>query len=824
MKSHVRYLVAVLLIPFAFLLPNMQRGTVMLPLDLLRHLQPFSNSIPASLQKIHNSSLSDLVTLYYPSVELLRSSDTFVPLWNPYSFFGVPALANAQNGTLFPLTWLFKCLSPGPATLALALGKFWISGIFGFLFFRRVGFQPLSSLLGSVGFMLCGHMIVWFGYPTSFPLSVWPFLMWALEGYVANARLRNLAWLAIAFGLLFIGGQPQTGFLIGIAAALYLCVRSALNRKTALRVWVGFAISGFLGLCLAAPQILPFLEYLRLSSASLIRGSMGHYGWKHYPWFTLLSWIMPRFFGDVRNDTFWGFSSLLGEAVYIGAIPLIFAIIGLFRRTEVKNYYWASVTVFLFGALGLYIRPLAAVYLSIPLLSSIDNNKLVGLVAFGLISFSVMGFEALLIDTNERRLIFVRFVWIAIIWMSFGGLVSYHFRDAIREMKLSTMEFRDGAWLAGLLITGCTVLWLRSHSRLSGRQAASLIVIVTLIDLFRIWIYYIPSYSEGDLIPGSRALAYLQENASNDRMIGVGDILPPEISILYRLQDARGYDGMTPYSYYCVSNNIDPGVHNLLRRMHALRPPAGKWTHYTLFYDSYAVYFDSADPKVKDDLARMDYWSSISKIEQPQLLSICGVRYILSKRGSDNPGGKAFRLVHQSDADVWENSKVLPRAYVATRPIAVKSDQAALAAISSPDFPYDRTAVIRIKEPVSTGAEPVGRDDGMLIPAKIQMYGAEKVQVQAAAPQGGWLILSDLYYPGWKATCDGNAADIFPGNYLFRAVRIPPGSHVVEFTYQPASFRIGCLLALSAGTVIVLLIVGNGAGRILRHRPIAAQA
>ncbi len=766
---------------------------------------------PPVLQKVHNPSLSDLVTLYYPSMELMRAGGSLTALWNPFSFLGVPALANAQNGTLFPFSWLFKVLAPSRAYLAIALAKMWFCGLFAFLFFRKAGFQASSAVLGSIGFMLCGHMIVWFGYPTSLPLTVWPFLMWALERFLVHSRLRDLAWLAIGFGLLFIGGQPQTGFLISASTALYLAVRSRERPGRIARVWIGFVVAALLGLCLAAPQILPFLEYLQVSSASAMRGTMGHYGWKHYPWYTLISWMMPRFFGDVRDGNFWGFSSLLGEAVYLGAAPLIFAIMGLFSFKKGGNFHKGALAVFLFGCLGLYIRPLAGLYLYVPLLSGIDNNKLVSMVAFGLIAFSVIGFEAILSESADYRKLMFKYAGIALVWLAFIAFGCYYFRDAIQTLQLTSVELREGAWVVAFLLAGGGILWLLKSARLSPRAAAGVILLVMLCDLFRIWFNYLPTCPENYLLPKSESVEFLQKNAGNSRILGMGEMLPPEISTLYRLQDMRGYDGMTPYSYYNFLGKVDPGIHNLLSKLQAWRPPAGKWTLSTLFFASYAVYLDSTDPKVKSDLSRIDYWSNgISSIQRPSLLSMSGVRYILSSKGASIPEGCGFKMVHQSDADVWENPNVLPRAYVVTGAVAAGSSEAALELISGKDFAFDKTAVITGREQDVTTAGSAGNSgDGKLVPAEIVAYGAERVQVRAVAPRDGWLILSDLFYPGWRATCDGQPVEIVPGNYLFRAVKIKAGTHTVDYNYQPASFRTGWILSLMAGITIIWMLIWN---------------
>lgn len=62
-------------------------------------------------------------------------------------------------------------------------------------------------------------------------------------------------------------------------------------------------------------------------------------------------------------------------------------------------------------------------------------------------------------------------------------------------------------------------------------------------------------------------------------------------------------------------------------------------------------------------------------------------------------------------------------------------------------------------------------------------------------PEGGWLVVRDLHWPGWKARVEGKAAPILPADGLFRAVALPPGRHEVEFRYRPASFLVGALLS-----------------------------
>ena len=53
------------------------------------------------------------------------------------------------------------------------------------------------------------------------------------------------------------------------------------------------------------------------------------------------------------------------------------------------------------------------------------------------------------------------------------------------------------------------------------------------------------------------------------------------------------------------------------------------------------------------------------------------------------------------------------------------------------------------------------------------------------APQGGFLVLNDAWYPWWRAEVDGRSADILKANVLFRAVAVMPGQHRVRFRFEP---------------------------------------
>jgi uncharacterized membrane protein YfhO len=70
-----------------------------------------------------------------------------------------------------------------------------------------------------------------------------------------------------------------------------------------------------------------------------------------------------------------------------------------------------------------------------------------------------------------------------------------------------------------------------------------------------------------------------------------------------------------------------------------------------------------------------------------------------------------------------------------------------------------------------------------------------RLHLQMTAAENGLLVLSDTYYPGWKAFVDGKETKIYRADYTFRAIPLNAGAHRVEFVYDPISFKLGTLFS-----------------------------
>ena len=99
---------------------------------------------------------------------------------------------------------------------------------------------------------------------------------------------------------------------------------------------------------------------------------------------------------------------------------------------------------------------------------------------------------------------------------------------------------------------------------------------------------------------------------------------------------------------------------------------------------------------------------------------------------------------------------------------------------------------------------------GVPVPAtRVEDLGPNGVRIVATAEAPSYVILDDFYHRGWTARVDGQPVRVFIANALFRAVAIEPGTHTIEFRFEPLSHLIG--LAISAASLLVaLLVIGWG--------------
>jgi len=164
----------------------------------------------------------------------------------------------------------------------------------------------------------------------------------------------------------------------------------------------------------------------------------------------------------------------------------------------------------------------------------------------------------------------------------------------------------------------------------------------------------------------------------------------------------------------------------------------------------------------------------------------------------------AYRLVHSGDVKIYENLENLPRAFVVHR---ARVSEVPLEAMKEEAFDPGQEVILS-QGPGGYLEEGKAQDRVSMV-----SYQPERVVVQAHLGAPGYLVLTDAYYPGWKALVDGRPAKIERADYYFRAVYLEEGEHTIEFVYAPLSFKVGVVISLAS---LAFVILGLGWG--LRRR------
>lgn len=83
------------------------------------------------------------------------------------------------------------------------------------------------------------------------------------------------------------------------------------------------------------------------------------------------------------------------------------------------------------------------------------------------------------------------------------------------------------------------------------------------------------------------------------------------------------------------------------------------------------------------------------------------------------------------------------------------------------------------------------------------MFEADRLVVRASSDEDGFLVVSEVAYPGWQATIDGEPVPVFVANGLLRAVALPAGEHVVELRFESPTLLVGMLISLASLAMVV---------------------
>jgi hypothetical protein len=179
----------------------------------------------------------------------------------------------------------------------------------------------------------------------------------------------------------------------------------------------------------------------------------------------------------------------------------------------------------------------------------------------------------------------------------------------------------------------------------------------------------------------------------------------------------------------------------------------------------------------------------------PDLLS---ARYTLAPASSSQPG----EIYHDSKWKVYENPKAFPAAWVVHQTTVERSHQRLLEKLNLPGVDLHRQAFL--EAPLGAVLEPAV--EGKAEDVKFGACGRNRLELTVHAESRGLLVLSEMFYPGWYATVNGNAAPIYEVDGALRGVVVPRGASRIVMWYSPWSFKLGALLSATAFAGVFLAV------------------
>lgn len=732
-------------------------GEVLGQPQMLEGYYPWRAYLPAGWEPRPGAPLGDVPMLVYPFLAFVRERllDGHLPLWTASLNAGQPFLAAYQAAVFSPLTWVALIVPLPQATVAIAALRLLVGGLGMFVFVRGLGLSRGAAFLAGTAYLLNPFTVIWLEHP---PGGVPPFLPWMLHAgtRLAEGRRFGPAGLALSTGLVLLGGHPHTGLFCAAlgaawAAAAALASPGRWGRVTA----VGAALA--IGAALAAIQVAPFLEYLFAS-----RG----YTWRQFaglnplaaPASTLITALVPRFLGEHAADTYAGPLNFLEQTVYAGIPVLLLAMAGVAApRRDWRALFFAGTAVV--AALAVYGAPGLIHLISVlPLVKGATLTRIPIVAITSAIVVAAFGADALLrAASTAHRQRLARAIAAGAGAIAAVVLLTLTIQRSFLVRSMLTGEtWRWSLWAilvaaaAALIAMAVARDWLARPAALTG------LTLLVALDLLVYGRGLHPTQPADRVYPQLPELTRLRAEPGPFRILGAKGALMPNSALVYSLQDIRAYDGLGVAWY---AELLDAAL---------------AWAPAHQQHEAHAA-------------------------DSP-LLDALGVRYLLAP--PDFPVDPAhWERVGDTTAPLYRNRRERPRAYLADR-VVVATGNDARRRLRDGAIDLSRETILEM-QPASADRPEPGAGDAASGTARITAYDHERVVIETEASGRRLLVLTDTWFPGWRADVDGQPVAIARANFAFRAVTVPAGRHRVTFEYAPASFRIGAMIS---GVALVLLL------------------
>jgi hypothetical protein len=763
---------------------------------------------PRSDQYIGGFALRDFATMW-------ERAGHGVPLWNPYIFGGMPYVASMNGDMFYPTALLRLALGTQVGMTLGFIVHVFLAGCFTYLFLRRamrMGFY--GSLVGGLAYMAGGNVagLVSPGHDGKlFVATLLPLALFFVHRGVRDGRRWAWGALAITVTLALLSPHPQLFQYLLLALGAYALFvaftkgddERVLARRDAL-TRLGLALASIVvGVLGGAIQYLPLMEYTPWSPRA------GGKGWEHavsysMPPEELLNTYLPQFSGILDNYS--GRNVIHFHSEYIGAAVLVLASLAFGARVVPRRVVWfwtLALVVAVLWALGGYTPFYQLVYAVVPGTKFFRApSTMLFFVSFCTAVLTAIGTERVLreefpISRVVGWLVFAGAMGLLAVTGALTSLASGFADPQLIERVVgnrSALVVGSVRALLAVAAAGYVVIAVRKQA-MAPWIAGWLLVAVVGLDLWsivrRYWIFSPPA---AELYASDPLIQYLQKLPEPGRVfpLAMGQLNPQRRDPYFGSRgDGRG-DGLM---------------------VHHIRSVFGYHGNELGRYDELTGW-DSPDfPR--------------TLLSTPNISRLLNIQYVLTNAPvSPLPGSTQILTPTKNAAGntvyLFKLPLESPMAWVT--PLAVTApDSAVLPGLLNPRFDIRRVALFAPDTRVKTQPAPAALPEATTVRAHVTTMepGHIVIALDAPAPARSALMVSENYYPGWRATVDGAPAAVDRADYVLMGVGLTAGARKVELTFHSDTYERGRVITIIA-LAIMLLALGAGIVMSPRGDPVSA--
>jgi len=736
-------------------------GKIPFPADFVFDFPAFAPLIP-SYPLLPQTNIGDLVTSFYPyrTIASRAVHEGSLALWNPYMLSGTPFVAMAQSALFYPANVLYYLL---PVPVAWSIGfivRRVLAAWFTALLVRRIGGTTAGAIAAGLMFAFCGFLTAWQGQGMSDAATWLPLICYSVVRMHDEPTARSIAIAAFAFAMPVLAGHPETAAhvtLTGLGLAVFLIVSEP--KFSFIRAFVG---SSLLALGLAAIQIVPTVEWLTHIHRSLTQQ------WPAPPLYSILG-LVSRDIIRAKNVI----GLLIPEhAAYLAMMTFVAAPIGLVRRSSRRFavYFTLAATAAISIAYG--IGPGYSFVSRVPGLNMLKNDRLILVASFSLAVLAGLGISALdAAETRPSRRERSRIALLGSAGFAVGFLLIY----ATHEIPVTeVIEFgRVPRFGLLLLLASGLIVGFKIANRLSNRTFVLLTLTIIGVDLTTVTYGAIPFAKSRDVFPRFPLFDALPRNTTSPfRIAQAGNAYGANFEAMYGYSAISGYEIPLERFKAFISDLTDNKMDSVMLTTKGV--------------------LDSKDRRL--DLLNAKYY----------VVSMWDSRYLEFRNQPER-----FRLVHTfGDTDLYENPRAFPRAFLipASGIEIIENESDQLRRVKDPNFDAEHCVILpRMPAPDAIVAPAGPAPTAPNVEWIVNRMNSFELNVSAVEPS--ILVISQIDYPGWKAVVDGRVVSLTRADYAFPAIFVSQGTHHVQFSFDPWTFKSGLALSLLAAAILAVMVL-----------------